>query len=384
VSDEQSAPGEPDALSRRTGDAGTGPRPGAGDTEAGGNAEFATATGQSASDEGGSGPADEATAEAEQTDGGSISADAEQTDGISLSTDGVPTAEASTPEHTAVSPPELPAGALWADYGPAGGEFGTGGFIPAPGTTAKPRSKALLGTGIGLGYAALAAASAFAVIALASPGPVKTAALAGAASPVATASATPSPSASAAAVAPTTAPPTSATPASTVTGYVSNGAHSGDLRYFLLPPPDGPSAVQGDPDGTTESIDDLVANYGGDTTVRTTLRELGFKSACDRTYQDSTMGANVKIELIRFSGSDGSSAWLSGFTDSGSGIKQISVPGESGAVGWSFHRDGVYGVMGAYREGDTFFYVSVFGTVPVNAAELGQVIRAEHARLANG
>ncbi|WP_157436526.1 hypothetical protein [Actinospica robiniae] len=259
-------------------------------------------------------------------------------------------------------------------------------FLTASSTSAsaKARGRVLLGTGIGLGYAAIAAVTAFAVIAIASPGPVRVASLADTTATSA-ASAAPSPSPSTASAAPTTQPPTSATPTSTVTGHVSGGVHSGDLRYFLLPPPDGPSSVQGDPDGATETTNDVVDAYGGGSSVRSLLRELGFKAACDRTYQDSTMGANVTIELLRFAGSNGSSQWLSGFTGStSSGTKRISVPGVSGAVGWSYHKGGTYVLIGAYRDGDTFFQVSIFGDEPVTASDLAQVIKAEHARLGNG
>lgn len=278
MSDAQSEPVEPEPLTPPSADAESGPPPGAADTEAGQSAGFATSAG-----------------EPEPTE---HAATAAQADGLGQGSTSISTQSGLQP---AVMMPERGAfggaggpGALAMPGGPGAPEVPVWGALSGPfmaasasSTSAKARNRALLGTGVGLGYAAIAAVTA-----------------------------------------PSTAPPTSATPTPTVTGRVSNGVHSGDLRYFLLPAPDGPSSVQGDPDGTTESRDQIVENYGGSSSVRSLLSEFGFKAACTRTYQDSTMGANVAIDLIRFADASGSAAWLSGFraTD-GSGIERISVPG---------------------------------------------------------
>ena len=430
MSDDQSAPVEPEGFPRPTDNVEPGREPGADDTVVETNAAFATPAGQSASEAGESTDTDASATQAdERTDERADLRADEHTDEH---------AQAHTQQHgaqqdieqaaapgfepvtqPAVESAQSPASAVdsttqqatqppvqawpqpaaqqgWPSADPnaapaVGFEYGvtsisTQGGIGAFGAEPKPRNKALLGTGIGLGYAALAAVAAFAVISIASPGPVKVAGLAGASTPAAAASSAPaaSPSPAPTSAAPSTAPPTSATPTSTVTGHVSDGVHTGDLRFFLLPPPDGSSSVQGDPDGTTESLSDVVSDYGGSSDVKTSLRQLGFKTACDRTYQDSSIGANVDIQLIRLGGSSDASAWLSGFTESGSGIKSISVPGESGAKGWSWKSDGSYEVFGAYRDGDTFFDVDIYGDQPISAADLASVIKAEHARLANG
>lgn len=249
--------------------------------------------------------------------------------------------------------------------------------------------------GLGVGYVVLAAGTAFGVIAGHSPAPVDVTAVNASvyaaplgspgASSLGTASAKASPSkAASTTAAPTSAAPTSASPTSTVTGSVSDGVHSGDLRYFLLPPPQGSSSVQGDPDGTTESLSDLVSEYGGSSDVRSFLKQSDFKAACTRTYQDSSMGANVTIELIQFGSSSGSSDWMSGFQLNGDGFKSISVPGESGASGWSYQKDGQYQLTATYREGDTFFQVTIYATQSIPASDLGQVVSAEHSRLADG
>ena len=235
----------------------------------------------------------------------------------------------------------------------------------------------------------LAAGTAFGVIVDKSPAPVDVTAVnasafaapmpSASASVSASASATPSPSAAA-----TTASVAAPTPKSTVTGSVSGGVHSGDLRYFLLPPPQGASSVQGSADGNTDTLDEAITAYGGDSSQKSILQQAGFKTAADRTYQDTSMGANVRILLIRFGSSSESQQWLDGISFSGSGYASISVPGVSGALGWSYAKDNYYELVGLYREGDTYFEVHLYGQQLIPASDLGQVVSAEHSRLANG
>lgn len=354
MSDEQSAPVEPEPLVRPSTDAETGPTPGAADTEVGRSAGFATSAGEPEPTERVPTPA--------------------QADGLDQGSTSISTPNGPQPAAMVPNAATVPVwGVLSAPFMPA----------QAYSISAQARNRALRGTRIGLGYAAIAAVTALLVIAIGSPGPVRVAAVADPAATISPAAA-PSPSPSTAGTAPSTSSSASASPTPTVTGHVSSsGIHSGDLRYFLLPPPDGPSSVQGDPDGTTESLNDIVARYGGGSSVRSLLHEYGFKAACDRVYQDSTMGANVSIELLRFSGSSGSSQWLSGYK-AVNGAERISVPGVSGAVGWSYQKDDTYVLIGVYRDGDTFFEVSIYGEEPVFPTDLAQVIKSEHARLANG
>lgn len=309
-------------------------------------------------------------------------------------------------------PGSVPGGHSAGESAPGGlesGQYIPGGYAPGadaagiavvfgaarPGPPAVKARRGRWIVGLGAAYVVLAAGTAFGVIAGTSPAAVDVTAVNASAYAgelaSASAAATPTSSASAkakagasASSAPTSAPPTSASPTSTVTGSVSGGVHKGDLRFFLLPPPQGPSSVQGDPDGDTESLDDVVQEYGGTSDVRSLLKQLSFKAACARTYQDSTIGANVNIELIRFASSSDASNWFSGFALDGAGFKHISVPGESGADGWSYEKDGNYQLVGVYRDGDTFFNVTIYATQSIPASALGSIIKAQHSRLANG
>lgn len=246
----------------------------------------------------------------------------------------------------------------------------------------KTRSRALIATAVGVSYLVLAAGTAAAVVAVASPAPVNFAALAspstsgsnaasgsGSASPSASASPSPSPSPS---------------PKSTVTGSVNNGVHHGDLRYFLLPPPNSPSSIQGNPDGNAESLSDVVTEYGGTSDTKSFLTGLGFKAGANRTYQDSTLGANVSIELIQFGSSGSASEWLQGFSLNGNGWNSFSVSGESGASAREKSTDGYDNLIGVYAEGDTFYEVTIYGMGTLPHADLSNLMTAEHSRLSHG
>lgn len=277
-----------------------------------------------------------------------------------------------------------------------GNEVGEAAVEPFAAAAVKPKRRAGWVVALGVGYVVLAAGTAFGVIADKSPAAVDVTAVNASAyaAPIGSASAHASSSASAgakasssasasASAAPTTSS-ASPTPKSTVIGSVHDGVHSGDLRYFLYPPPQGPSSVQGDPDGNKDTLDEAVQVYGGSSSQDSILSSYHFKAACDRTFQDSTIGANVSIELIQFESADDAQQWTDGFSLNGSGFASISVPGESGAKGWSYSKDGNYQLVGMYREGDTFFQVTVYGTQSVPASALGQLVSGQHSRLANG
>ncbi|MBS2961795.1 hypothetical protein KGA66_01955 [Actinocrinis puniceicyclus] len=257
---------------------------------------------------------------------------------------------------------------------------------PASPPAAKRRSRTLIATVVGASYLVLAAGTAAAVVAVASPAPVDVTALASG-SAAATASGAGGRSAGASATASASASPSpspSPSPRSTVVGSVHNGVHSGDLRYFLLPPPNSPSSIQGDPDGTAETLSDVLKGYGGSSDVKSYLQQAGFKRGATRTYQDSKLGANVSIELLQFDSSDGADSWLQGFYLSGSGWTSFSVPGEGGAKAREKKSDGADSLIGVYAQGDTFYQITVFGTQALPHGDLSDLMIAEHGRLAHG
>jgi hypothetical protein len=160
--------------------------------------------------------------------------------------------------------------------------------------------------------------------------------------------------------------------------------HRGDLRYFLLPPPNSPSSIQGNPDGNTESLSDVVTEYGGSSDTKSFLTSLNFKAGANRTYQDSVLGANVSIELIQFDSSGSADQWLQGFSLNGNGWNSFSVSGESGASAREKSTDGYDNLIGVYTEGDTFYEVTVYGLGTLPHADLSNLMNAEHSRLSHG
>lgn len=249
-------------------------------------------------------------------------------------------------------------------------------------TPRRQRHRALIATAIGASYVALAAGTAAAVVAVASPAPVNVAALAStSASPAAT---SPSSASASSTVRVSASPSPSPSPRSTVVGSVRDGVHRGDLRYFLLPPPETPGSVQGDPDGTREGLDDILKEYGGDSQVKSALEQLGFKTGATRTYQDSDLGANVSVELLQFDSGDNANSWLQGFQLNGSDWTSFSIPGEPGAMAREKHTDGLYSLIGVYTEGDTFYQVDVYGSQSLPQADLSNLMIGEYGRLSHG
>jgi hypothetical protein len=260
----------------------------------------------------------------------------------------------------------------------------SGPTIPTTPTAKKPNRTAFIG-GVGLAYVVLAAGAAAAVVALASPAPVDTAAL-GSPPRAATASATRTGGASA-----STRPNSVASgPVSTITGTVSGGIHHGDLRYFLLPPSGGPSSVQGDPDGTAEGETAVIGEYGTDgdsSEITQVLKKLDFKSGATRTYQDSSLGADVTIELVQFGSPTDAKKWLGAFQGSlPAGSTALTIPGESGSTGWSDADavDGSYSLTGLFTEGDTYYDVTVVGPQEIDQSSLTNLMTSQYSRLANG
>jgi hypothetical protein len=253
--------------------------------------------------------------------------------------------------------------------------------IAAPaetGTTPRParkRHRAALISGVGLGYAVLAVGAAVAVVAIASPAPVNIAAL----STPATAAAAPT----VPAIPPVPGGSGSAdNPASDVTGSVSDGIHHGDLRFFLLPPPQGPSTVQGNPAGTVETETEVVSEYGSGYTKQN-LSQLDFTGGATRTYQDSALGANITIELLQFATHNDAQAWL-GVLSKPSGTTTVTIPGESGSVGWLQKTMGDYQLNGTYVEGDTFYNITIYSTQEIGDGSLIGLMDSQYSRLSNG
>ncbi|MET8629090.1 hypothetical protein ABZW30_36060 [Kitasatospora sp. NPDC004669] len=170
--------------------------------------------------------------------------------------------------------------------------------VPAPGPTPRRLPRAV---GVALataGLLAVTAASAAVTVAVgkpdtrpaaAAPAPTTTASASASASASATPSAVPVPV--------PTAVPTEPKPASTVKGTVNGSTHEGDLRYFLLPIPDGGESY-GPADGMAMTHDEVSAMFGKPDDIDTLLKDLGYKDGALRTYRTADGKAEVTVTLL--------------------------------------------------------------------------------------
>lgn len=208
--------------------------------------------------------------------------------------------------------------------------------------------------------------TAGAVVALGSSSPGPTAAAAPRAS-VSTGPATAEPSAEA----PTTAAPT---PSSTVTGAVkSGGTHTGDLRYFLLTPPED-AEIYGDEDGS-ELTRSQIAD--GSASVRSALATYGFKSGATRTYLTADGDTQVVADLVRFSAPAGATAFYSRFYFSGTGV---TIGGSHPAKAYRHAKT----VIVVSHQGDVHITLTVTGARVPGSAQLRRLVDRQYDRLETG
>ena len=94
------------------------------------------------------------------------------------------------------------------------------------------------------------------------------------------------------------------------------------------------------------------------------LKQLDFQAGATCTYQDSTLGANVTIELLQFGSHGDAKQWLGFFSGTPSGDTKLTIPGESGSNGWSDSQpaNDAYSLIGMFVSGDTFYNITVFGS----------------------
>ncbi|MFF2039559.1 hypothetical protein ACFVVX_03965 [Kitasatospora sp. NPDC058170] len=205
------------------------------------------------------------------------------------------------------------------------------------------------------------------------------------ASPGQSASASASPSASATA-APKPSPTASAPaprPTSTLKGGVSGGSHSGDLRYFLLPIPDGGESY-GPSDGVMMTDEEIAEGYK-QADIMDVLKSYGYKEAATRTYRTADGKAEVTVELMRF----GSPSMAKDFAK-GSTLKQtdtIEIEGDPSAHAYRFtpRQQAFTGSMvGISNSGDVQYTITVDVKGTPDKALLNDVMKRQRERLASG
>ncbi|WP_344444060.1 hypothetical protein [Kitasatospora nipponensis] len=258
-------------------------------------------------------------------------------------------------------------------------------FAPQP---ARRRPRALTVTLATLGLLAVTAASATVTVAVGKPDHVRTAAAPAVATPTATASpsaaATPSPAPTSAAPVPLPSLTLAPAPSSTVHGTVSGSTHGGDLRYFLVPIPDGGESY-GSPDGTALTMDDLAKEYSKSTDIAGILASYSYKEAADRQYRTADGQMEVTSRLMRFATRDDARQFAQAATFSKG--DPVDVAGDGEAKGYVFkpEQQAFTGeLIGVSYVGDVEYEVTVDVKGDPDKALLADAMKRQRDRLATG
>ncbi|MEV0534335.1 hypothetical protein [Kitasatospora sp. NPDC050463] len=271
--------------------------------------------------------------------------------------------------------------------------------VPAPVAATGRRLPRAVGVALATaGLLAVTATSAAVTVAVGKPDPRPAVAAAPAkTSPSASASASASvgasPTAAASAVptvptvAPTTAVPTPAAPAprptSTLKGSVSGGRHDGDLRYFLLPIPDGGESY-GPPDGMKLTDDEVAELFGNQDGIMRILGSYGYKDAASRMYRTADGKAEVTVTLLHLGSTSSASEFVKGYTMK---LDPIEIDGDRNAHGYvrKPKQQAYTGSMtGISSQGDVQYTIDVDVKGTPDKALLSELMKRQREWLSSG
>lgn len=173
-------------------------------------------------------------------------------------------------------------------------------------------------------------------------------------------------------------------PGGSLHGTVNGSTHGGDLRYFLLPLPDG-AEPYGAPDGSTMSTDDLAKDYSDAGGLASVLDSYGFQEAVTRRYRTADGKTDVRSRLMRFSSDGNAQAFLQGATFSNT--TPVDVAGDGAARGFVTKpaQPGYTGhLIGVSSVGDVEYEVTVYVKGDPDPSLLTDVMKRQHDRLTSG
>ncbi|MFF3565201.1 hypothetical protein ACFYXS_34680 [Streptomyces sp. NPDC002574] len=228
-----------------------------------------------------------------------------------------------------------------------------------------------------VGLVVLGTLTAGAVVAIgSSSSKTSAAAVPSTAAPTASAPATPSPSPDPTG---TAGPDDSPSPSSTVTGAVHAGAHSGDLRFFLLTPPKD-AEIYGDEAGTSVSRDEV--GVSGD--IKRALSRYGFKKGAQRTYLTADGDYEISVELLRFGSAAGASGYYDDFyLDSPALTIGSTHPAKAYRLS-SGSAESTDAVAALSHQGDVHISITVTGAKLPGRDLLKRLLDQQYQRLATG
>lgn len=173
-------------------------------------------------------------------------------------------------------------------------------------------------------------------------------------------------------------------PSSTLHGTVNGSTHGGDLRFFLIPIPDGGESY-GSADGSSLSTDDLAKQYSQSTDIKSILDSYGFQESVYRQYRTADGSMEVSARLMRFSSRDNARQFAANATFSKG--QSIGVDGDSEAKGYAFkpEQQAWTGEMiGVSYVGDVEYEVTVDVKGDPNKALLSDAMKRQRDRLSSG
>ncbi|MFJ5119649.1 hypothetical protein [Kitasatospora sp. NPDC088548] len=263
--------------------------------------------------------------------------------------------------------------------------------VPAAEPVAAPARRLPRAVGVALataGLLAVTATSAAVTVAVGKPEsrPAVVAGPTGTAAAGVSPTASPSPSASATASAvPTEVPavPPAPKPTSTVKGSVNGGKHEGDLRYFLLPIPDGGESY-GPVDGATLTDDEVSEMFGNQDGIMRILGSYGYKDAASRMYRTADGKAEVTVTLLHFGSTREAGDFAKGYT-----MKQdsIDIDGDPNAHGYVHKpkQQAYTGSMtGISSQGDVQYTIDVEVKGTPDKALLSELMKRQREWLSSG
>ncbi|WNI17013.1 hypothetical protein [Actinacidiphila sp. ITFR-21] len=166
-------------------------------------------------------------------------------------------------------------------------------------------------------------------------------------------------------------------------GHVTGGVHSGDLRYFLLPPP-ADADVTGDRAGSPLTADDIAATAPDDSAARGELRTYGFRAGAYRTYSTADGIFEVTVKLIRLGTPADAAAYYAAHSYEGAAIPLATdFPARAYDLA-SGSAESTDTVLAVSYQGDTQIILTVTGGGSRSRAQLPSLLAAQHRRLESG
>ncbi|MER8183402.1 hypothetical protein [Kitasatospora sp. NPDC094015] len=204
------------------------------------------------------------------------------------------------------------------------------------------------------------------------------------AAPTASASASPTPT-SVPTPSASTPPPPAPKPSSTLHGTVNGDKHGGDLRFFLIPMPDGAESY-GSSDGVQLSTDEVSKEFGNADEMPRILKSYGYQDdAAERRYRTADGKQEVEVRMMRFKNRDMAKEFAKGMTFDTGDTFDVDGDGAARGIMMKPEQEAWTGQMlGVSFVGDVEYEVTVYVKGTPDKALLADAMRRQRERLGSG